>query len=524
MKASRPLFICLAVLILGVSVVPAQSLTTVYSHDFESSVGSEWTQSNRATTPTGLRTFLGRFSGEPVGLLLDDLDEHCSVTVSFELFIIGSWEGSVGYYAGADIWDLNAASPTSGCPEQNLLHATFANCECRYQSYPNTFPDVHHPGYTRADEVDTLGYEDDTVYYLSFTFFHDEPELELTFAGSPMLQGIDDESWGIDNIVVEMDTNQTNCCRATRALPIAWGGGVSADVKIDVNPNPRAEAYVVEETPPADWTVSDINDGGVYEEATGMIKWGPFFDDIGRTLSYSALHQTGAWGTQSFDGTMYVDGDDEPICGDTLMAMGANHPADVDTDWDIDGNEYTAYAAAWKNGDLWPTGPNPIPGDYVTNAGVIYKSGGGYVFLANVDPPWSPDNPKIGVVGAAMSDFGTNEFRMGRSFDVVLTLTPDAGTEASLVVETPPVGWAVSEISNNGIWDAESRMIKWGPFYDDVERILSYKATPVQTAGEHEATFIGSASFDGAGTLIAGDRSIAAADEVVMSPSTISLY
>ncbi len=509
MKALRPLIICLAVLFLGVSVVPAQSLVTVYSHDFNSPVGPEWTQNHRTTTPNGQRTFFGRYSGAAEGLSLDDLDEHCSVPLSFELFIIDSWEGSVGYYAGADLWDLNAASPSSCCGEQNLLHATFANCECRYQSYPNTFPDVHHPGYTRADEVDTLGYEDDSVYYLSFTFFHDQPELELTFAGSPMLQGLDDESWGIDNIVVEMDTDQTYCCRATRSLPIGWGGGVPADVEIDVNPNPRAEAYLVEETPPDGWTISDINDGGVYEAASGMIKWGPFFDDIGRTLTYTALHPAGAWGAQAFDGTMYVDGDNEPICGDKVMPMGSYHPADVDDDWDIDGNEYTAYAAAWKNGDLWPTGPNPIPGDYVTIAGVIYKAGEGYAYAAGHDPPWIPDNPKNGVIGSAVSDFGDNTYRKGRALDVVVTVTPDAGTESFLIVETLPDGWAVSEISDNGRWDAESRMIKWGPFFDDEERVLSYQATPVLITGDQEATFLGKASFNGVSILIGGERSIA---------------
>ena len=161
MRVSR-LLLCLCAMVLVAAGTSAQSFVTVYSHDFETYAGREWSRDTRSLTPNLHTTFLGRFGGVPVTLDLVDLPQHCLVRVSFELFIIGSWEGSVGQYAGPDIWDLNAYSRTNCCPVQNLIHATFANCECKYQTYPEDYPYVHNPGWTGADEgrcIDATNYD-----------------------------------------------------------------------------------------------------------------------------------------------------------------------------------------------------------------------------------------------------------------------------------------------------------------------------------------------------------------------------
>ncbi len=506
MKGTR-LLLCVAALVLGVSLASAQGLVTVYENDFETPVGPEWSSYLRETTPWGLRTFLGRFSGEPVSLDLVSLPDHCTVTVSFELFIIDSWEGSVGYYAGADLWDLNAATPSTACPVENLLHATFANCECRYQSYPNTYPDVHHPGYTGADEVDTLGYEDDSVYYLSFTFYHDQPDLQLTFAGSANLQGRNDESWGIDNIVVQMDTSGRYCCRAERELPDGFGVGVPVPVEIEVAPNPRSEVHLIQEAPPAAWVVADINDGGVWEAETGTIKWGPFFDTTGRTLTYTAQPGPNANDTRSFVGTMYIDGESEPICGDQSISPGSFHPADLDTDWRIEAVEFTSYGAAWRNGDPWPYGPVPIPADFVTVAGLIWKAGELYHYDATATPPWVADSGKTAGGGAVVADLGAVSYRSGHGVPVRLSVTPDLGTLAYLVADAPPLGWSVTDIANGGRWDAATGTVKWGPYFDAQPQSFTYRAVP--PADETDTVvFLGSASFNGIDAAIAGERTI----------------
>lgn len=162
---------------------------------------TQWSTTRTDATPTGGRRFQGRFGKETVGLMLNNLPPHNSVTVSFDLFIIQSWDGNATDY-GPDIWELNVGSgPT-------LLRTTFSNHSSRRQAYPDWYPGGDHPGLSAATETDTLGYPivggsivGDSVYRLNFTFSHSASSLTFNFHGSPT-QDIPDESWGLDKVVV----------------------------------------------------------------------------------------------------------------------------------------------------------------------------------------------------------------------------------------------------------------------------------------------------------------------------------
>jgi len=180
----------------------------VYSSDFEGAVGSEWSRALKNTTPSG-RVFLGGFGNETVSLTLRALPMHEFATVSFDLFVIQSWDGNQlrqgDATIGPDVWDLNV----SGGP--TLLHTTFSNWE-RYdyhQSYPDAYPGGDHPARAGAAETNSLGYafgDDpllDAVYQLSFTFPHSMNSLVLNFSASG-LQELSDESWGLDNVEVSV--------------------------------------------------------------------------------------------------------------------------------------------------------------------------------------------------------------------------------------------------------------------------------------------------------------------------------
>ncbi len=56
------------------------------------------------------------------------------------------------------------------------------------------------------------------------------------------------------------------------------------------------------------------------------------------------------------------------------------HPADLNSDWRLDINEVTGYGRAWKTGALWENEPNPVPINYVTRAGAIWKNGEHYAW------------------------------------------------------------------------------------------------------------------------------------------------
>ncbi|MBE7501478.1 MAG: immunoglobulin domain-containing protein [Verrucomicrobiales bacterium] len=179
-----------------------------YFADFEGPAGHEWSHRQTEATPIGNRRFLGQFSNETVSLRLNGLPAHSAVTVSFDLFVIRSWDANGTCGGGPDIWQLEVL----GRPP--LLRATFSNTattgveECpgnQFQSFPGTFPDSVFPAQTDAAERDTLGYfaYGDSVYSMSFTIEHGDPSVRFDFTGMG-LQGIADESWGLDNVRVEL--------------------------------------------------------------------------------------------------------------------------------------------------------------------------------------------------------------------------------------------------------------------------------------------------------------------------------
>jgi choice-of-anchor C domain-containing protein len=151
-------------------------------------------------------------------LSLAGLGPHAQATVSFDLYVIRTWDGH-GPQFGPDIWDVSVpGGPT-------LLHTTFANplTPGREQAYPDEYPGGHHLPNTGANEVDTLGYQlggipMDAVYHLSFSFPHTASTLALDFSDQ-LTEMIDDESWGIDNIdVYAGDQPAATSCPTTSSV------------------------------------------------------------------------------------------------------------------------------------------------------------------------------------------------------------------------------------------------------------------------------------------------------------------
>ena len=320
-------------------------------------------------------------------------------------------------------------------------------------------------------------------------------------------------------------------CGATRTLPAGYVPGQPTPVVIDVDPAPTVQVYAVEDMPPAGWTVSDIDNNGTFDTNTQTVKWGPFFDNQPRSLHYSATPPTGTTGSWSFTGTLSLDGVSEPICGDSLLDPATFHPADMSDNWRMEIDEVTAYGAAWKTGTPWPRPPNPIPIDYVTNAGFLWKVGEVYHFDPTQDPPWVPGaaaqgngGPHRGQgkgLGTAVSSFDPAEYTPGVGVEVTIAVTPDGSTQVYAVEDGPPGGWTVSGISDSGTFDAVNGLVKWGPFFDNQPRNLIYTATP--PAGETgPRTFAGQASFDGSSVPITGDRTISQACTYSIDPTSQS--
>jgi len=189
--------------------VSVQSLPylVVYNNDFETGLGDFWCSDVfTSATPTASRHFLGEFdTQEDVCLAIPTLNEHTLVSLSFDLFVIRSWDGNFNDgVVGADRWQLTETSIGS---INTLLDTSFNNWTNHTQSYPGSYPGDQYPSRTGANEINTLGYlwggntPMDSVYKMEFTFDHDDNSLDLDFLADG-LQNISDESWGLDNIRV----------------------------------------------------------------------------------------------------------------------------------------------------------------------------------------------------------------------------------------------------------------------------------------------------------------------------------
>jgi len=103
---------------------------------------------------------------------------------------------------------------------------------------------------------------------------------------------------------------------AVRSLPPDYEPEVAVDVGIEVTPDAGTLAYAIEDAPPAGWTVSDISDGGSWDDVNKKVKW-VFLDGTARTLTYKATPPAGESGTKTFSGAASFDGSSVAIGGDS---------------------------------------------------------------------------------------------------------------------------------------------------------------------------------------------------------------
>ena len=200
----------------------------LYQNDFGSSIGPEWTTTGSNgvgidVTPSG-QHFLGQsvinnpfpnfgFSNETVLLTLGSLVPHSALILSFDLYVIQSWDGNgeseppFGQF-GIDIFNLNVDNNAL------LLDTTFRNVPFPSQSFPDTYTGdynttPHNDPRTGAVANNTLGYPvdfphfGDAIYHFEFPFSNADSTVQLSFSGIG-LQEVWDESWGLDNVRVNI--------------------------------------------------------------------------------------------------------------------------------------------------------------------------------------------------------------------------------------------------------------------------------------------------------------------------------
>ncbi len=190
------------------AVTPTAEGKVAYSQDFENEVGAEWSETKISVTPLGKRKYLGQFAEHKVALKLDKLPDHKYVQLSFDLFIIMTWEGNdincpKGYKIGPDTWTLCIDDAPPLIDASIVLYPYYKGT----QSYPDTYTFASYAIRTGADENNSLGYKCgfigmDAVFHIDVIVPHAAASAVLTFAGTRGTQDINDESWGLDNVKV----------------------------------------------------------------------------------------------------------------------------------------------------------------------------------------------------------------------------------------------------------------------------------------------------------------------------------
>ncbi len=196
----------------GLFTAAVVAAETVHFNDFESEAGPAWSTQEIASPPGENATrFLGRFSEDQnAALTLTDLPKHTRLRVTFDLHIIQTWDGENTTW-GPDRWIASVDG-------RELIRTSFSNADWNnyqyFQNFPGLLASERFNHRTGADRIDTLNFENtdegnerlplrDATYQLRMTIAHSADTAELVFRGSG-LQELSDESWGIDNIRVEV--------------------------------------------------------------------------------------------------------------------------------------------------------------------------------------------------------------------------------------------------------------------------------------------------------------------------------
>jgi len=152
-------------------------------------------------------TFLGRLGNEEVSLTVPA--GMTKVTVSFDLYIIGTWDGAGMQGYGGDLWQIEVSR--NGGARENVFHTSFSNQSTKPQHFPRQITEGTSPSGRGAYMTNALGYPKasgkfdlgDATYRLKYTISNaGGGPLVLYFHTTTLLQSLSDESWGIDNVSI----------------------------------------------------------------------------------------------------------------------------------------------------------------------------------------------------------------------------------------------------------------------------------------------------------------------------------
>jgi len=169
--------------------------------------------------------FIGRLDNHKVNLIVPN--GGSMYDISYDLYIIGSWDGNgkqSGKQYGVDLWENSIACSPTGPAVASLIKTTFSNQKTVQQSYPHNYGagGGSNKAADGAFAINALGYINDPTSHTPQFESYGDTWYKLHFAGvnpcgagNPIylqfsvpgatLQSNYDESWGIDNVHIMTD-------------------------------------------------------------------------------------------------------------------------------------------------------------------------------------------------------------------------------------------------------------------------------------------------------------------------------
>lgn len=344
-----------------------------------------------------------------------------------------------------------------------------------------------------------------------------------------------------------ISTRAASLVERTLTLPVR--AGVPFAVTNRVSAGDEVLVYAVEETVPPGWSVGKISFSGFIDLAHGKIKWGPFFDRESRSLTYELIAPAETTGSVALVGIASFNGDTVAIQGITQLRVEASGAAGAVNqvisqlpELFVPGERFSvtnrvllsentiAYSveenipAGWTTGSInqsgrydaltgkvkWGPFLDRVERDLVveltpplgTTNRVVFSGVG--VFDGNSIPLSGSliTSPLLSTITAQMPA----RFADGELITLGLVVNPSASTRVYAVEDRIPAGWEVKSVSHGGTFDAQTRLVKWGPYFSADPVVLTCEVESPRVPVSSEAVFVGVGSFDGLNLTIAGQR------------------
>ena len=287
----------------------AKSWNLNYNEDFNAAIGAEWDDNSTVSFRT--ETVLGEFNVNSTGhptLSLNSLPTHDSIRVILDFYAFDTWNGNNTQW-GPDIWTLAVDNDT-------LLHTTFSKDNNSSQSYPENYP-ATNPGTTGAvaTNLESLNLNSThnqanktQKFFINKSAVHTANTASITFSDQ-LVQDIDNDSWGIDNIKVYLfGVNSLAPCQHVETVVIT-------------EPN-ELDASAVKNS---DVTCFGGNEGSATGSATG--------GTVAADYQYSwndPANQNTALATGLVAGTYQINITDDNGCEDSATVT-INEPTEITT-------------------------------------------------------------------------------------------------------------------------------------------------------------------------------------------------